>query len=195
MNFQLRIAMDQARAANMPNDNIKRAIDRATGIGASAIENMMFEVYGPEGIAFLIECATDNHNRASGEIRAILNRHGGKLAEAGAVAYLFKHRGLLIFSAAGAEAEELELAAIEAGAEDISQEEDKVFVYTNPKELDQVRRVLVDGGYAAEEMELTWEPTATIQVNAETGDKLIKLSELLEELDDVTHVYSNFDIS
>jgi len=117
------------------------------------------------------------------------------LAETGSVSYLFKQRGLLVFSAESDKAEEIELAAIEAGAEDIAQEEGKVFVYTNPKELDQVRRALSEAGYNSEEMELTWEPTSTVQVDEEKGEKLIKLSEMLEDLDDVTHVSSNFEIA
>lgn len=195
MNFQLRMAIDQAKAANLPNDNIKRAIDRASGVGANAIENILFEAYGPDGIAFLIESATDNRNRATGDIRAILNKMGGKLAESGAVSYLFKHRGLLIYATPEDKVEELELAAIEAGAEDINQDNGKVLVYTNPKELDQVRKNLADQGYTSEEMELTWEPTSTIQVENDKGEKLIKLSEMLEDLDDVNRVSSNFDIA
>jgi YebC/PmpR family DNA-binding regulatory protein len=194
MNFQLRMAVDQAKAANMPNDNIKRAIERATGVGANALENILFEAYGSGGIAFLIESATDNRNRATSEIRAILNKYDGKLAQAGSVAYLFRQRGLLTYEVEQSKVEELELSAIEAGADDVCQEQIGVFVYTNPKELDQVRQYLEGVGFKSANLELIWEPISTITVDKEKADKLITVSQLLEDLDDVTRVFSNFEI-
>lgn len=195
MNFQLRIAIEKARAANMPKENIQRAIDKVSGAGGtSALEEILFEAYGPNGIAFLIEAATDNRNRTSSQVREILTKANGKLAENGAVSYLFAKKGLIILTAQE-KAEEIELAAIDAGADDVSAIDERVFVYTKPQELMAVVQKLSDRGYQAEEFNLVWEPTAPIQITDQAAaEKLIKLSESLEDLDDVVKVASNFDL-
>lgn len=191
MNFQLRIAVDKAKAANMPKDNIDRAIDRATGAGAGGLEEILFEAYGPSGTAFLIETATDNRNRTISEIRAVLNKYDGKLAESGSVGYLFKKRGQIVLETADIEA--AELAAIDAGAQDVEADGTTVFIYTDPKELEVVRRNLT--GLETSEVSFEYHPTSTVPVTDEKlAEKIIKLSEALEEIADVTKVSSNFDV-
>lgn len=201
MNFQLRLAMDRARAANMPKDNIERAIERATGAGAGALEEIVFEAYGPGGTAFLIETASDNRNRTVGDIRATLNKYDGKLAESGSVAYLFKKRGQIVLENVDAEA--AELAAIDAGAEDVDGPStqlgvngvNQVFVYTDPKELEHVRRKLVTAGFSSEHVSFEFHPAATMPVtDAKLAEKIIKLATALDDLDDVTKVSSNFEL-
>ncbi len=196
MNFQLRIAIEKARAANMPKDNIQRAIDKVSGSsGGPALEEILFEAYGPNGIAFLIEAATDNRNRTSSQVREAIHKAGGKLAETGSVSYLFAKKGLIVLPS-NDQAEEIELAAIDAGAEDVLAVEDHVFIYTKPQELMAVVGKLAEQNYQAEEFSLVWEPNTHIDITDQTvAQKLIKLSENLEELDDVVKVASNFDIS
>ena len=194
MNFQLRLAVDKAKAANMPKDNIERAIAKATGTEGAAMEEIMFEAYGPGGTAFLIEAATDNHNRTIGEIKAVLNRNNGKLAEAGSVGYLFKKRGQIVLETADLDA--VELAAIDAGAEDVEAFEGKVYVYTDPKELEHVRKNLAAAGLESNDIGFEWHPTAMISITDKSmADKILKLSDLLDDLDDVTNIHSNVDIA
>lgn len=193
MNFQLRIAIDQAKAANMPKDNIERAIARASGSGAAAMEEITFEAYGPGGTAFLIETATDNRNRTIGEIRAVLNRHDGKLAETGSVGYLFKKQGLIVLETEDIEA--TELAAIDAGASDVSADAGKIFIATEPQELEAVRRALSGGGINSNDVGFEWQPTVAVPLSDQaTVEKVLKLAEALEGLDDITNVHSNFQI-
>lgn len=193
MNFALRIAVDQAKAANMPKDNIDRAIARAGGAGGVTLEEIMFEAYGPGGTAFLIETATDNRNRTIGEVKAALNKFGGKLAEAGAVGYLFKKRGQIVLETSDADA--VELAAIDAGAEDVEADDGKVFVYTDPKELEQVRKNLAASQLESNDVGFERQPTAMIKIEDKSlADRILKLSDALDDLDDVTNIHSNVDI-
>lgn len=193
MNFQLRLAVDRARDANMPKDNIERAIDKVKGGGATAMEEIVFEAYSPGGTAFLIEAATDNRNRTVGDIRAILNKYDAKLAETGAVGYLFKKRGQIVLQ--NVDAEDAELAAIDAGAEDVEAEDGQVFVYSDPKELEHVRRRLAEAGFASNDVSFESHPNASIPITDEKlAEKIIKLATALEDLDDVTKVSSNFEI-
>lgn len=193
MNFQLRIAIDKARSSNMPKDNIERAIDKVKGGGANAIEEIVFEAYGPGGTAFLIEAATDNRNRTVGEIRAVLSKSDGKLAETGSVSYLFKKQGQIVLENVNSEA--AELAAIEAGAEDFEADDGRVFVYTDPKELQPVRRSLTETGFPSDEVSFEYRPTVNVPVSDRgLAEKVLKLAEALEELDDVSRIASNFDI-
>ncbi|MEX0594551.1 MAG: YebC/PmpR family DNA-binding transcriptional regulator [Patescibacteria group bacterium] len=193
MNFQLRIAIDKARAANMPKDNIERAIERAGGSGADAIEEALYEAYGPGGTAFLIEAATDNRNRTVGEIKATLARNGGKLAESGSVSYLFKKLGQIVFEKLNPD--EVELAAIDAGAQDVEHSDGQVFVYTDPKELESVRKNLEKVGFIANDVGFEWQPTSTVTItDQETAEKVLRLAEALDDLDDVTRVSGNFEV-
>lgn len=194
MNFQLRLAVDKAKAANMPKDNIDRAIAKASGAGAAAMEEIMFEAYGPGGTAFLIETATDNRNRTVGEIKAVLNRNDAKLAEAGSVGYLFKKRGQIVLETNDVDA--AELAAIDAGAEDVEAFEGKVFIYTDPKELELVRKNLAASNLESNDIGFEWHPTAMIHVGDKPlADKILKLSDTLDDLDDVTNIHSNVEIA
>jgi YebC/PmpR family DNA-binding regulatory protein len=194
MNFQLRIAIDKAKAANMPKDNIQRAVDKATGAGGQAtLDEVVYEAYGPGGTAFMIETASDNRNRTVGEIRATLNKFDGKLAETGSVAYLFKKRGVLVLEANDVEA--AELAAIEAGAEDFEASDGHVLVFTDPKQLEAVRRSLAEQGLTANEASLEFHPLAAVPVTDVTlAKRVVTLSEALDELDDVVTISSNFDV-
>ncbi|MEK9167294.1 MAG: YebC/PmpR family DNA-binding transcriptional regulator [Patescibacteria group bacterium] len=193
-NFQLRIAIDKARAANMPKDNIERSIERGKGGAASGLEEITFEAYGPGGTAFLVEAATDNRNRTASEIRHTLGNHGAKLADSGSVAYLFERKGVMALLANG-QAEEIELMAIDAGADDVETDSERVFIYTEPHDLERVRKALAEKGFSIEEYALSWEPKTTIPItDPKIAEQVIKLSHELDNLDDVTKVSSNFDI-
>lgn len=197
MNFSLRLAIDKARQANMPKDNIERAIKRGTGeLGGAQFEEVMYEAYGPAGTGILIEAGTDNRNRTSAEVKAVFNKLGGKLAEAGAVSYQFKKRGTITLAVEGKDKEEMEMAIIEAGADDFEEQGDVVMVYTEPTDLDKVRKSLEEMGFGASEVGFSWEPAMTVTIEDEkTAGQMLRLMESLEDLDDVTSVSSNFDIS
>lgn len=193
MNFQLRIAIDKAKAANMPKDNIERAIERVKGSGGAALEEVIFEAYGPSGTAFLIETATDNRNRTVGEIRATLNKYGGKLAESGSVQYLFNKVGRIVFESD--RSENLELAAIDAGASDIEHVGTDVIVLTDPKDLETVRQNLLKFGFESNEISFDWQPKVRIQVADSTTVKIvINLLSALDELSDVVKISCNYDV-
>lgn len=194
-NFKLRLAVDSAKKAAVPNANIERAIRRGAGLDdGGAFEEVMYEGYGPGGVAILVETATDNRNRTASDVRSSFSKHGGSLGTAGSVAYQFAQRGLIVIPAADLEAATMD--AIEAGAEDVEEGEGELIVYTKPTDLDAVRKALVDKGYEPQKAELSYEPSNTIQVTDEaTARKLMKLMDALEELDDVTNTYSNFDIA
>src|SRR3989344_3673326 len=165
LNFQLRLAIDRARVSNMPKDNIERAIEKAKGGGATAMEEILFEAYGPGGTAFLIETASDNRNRTVGDIRSTLNKFDGKLAESGSVAYLFTKRGQIVLE--DVDAETAELSAIDAGAEDVEAEGKTVVVYTDPKDLENVRRNLSKSGFESSEVSFEFHPTTTVPITDE----------------------------
>jgi YebC/PmpR family DNA-binding regulatory protein len=196
MNFKLRLTIDKARQANMPKDNIERAIKRGTGeLGGERIEDVLYEAYGPGGIALLIEAATDNRNRASSSIRAILNKYDGKLAESGAVAFQFKQRGIVTVNLADKSLEEAEMIVIDSGAEDYEAQDNTLLVYTDPKETEKVRQSLIAGGLDVADTSLSWEPTAMIEISdPKKASSLLKMMDALEELDDVGSVSGNFDI-
>lgn len=194
MNFQLRIAIDKAKTANMPKDNIERAVERAKGVGASALQETTYEVYGPGGTAFMIETATDNHNRTIGEIRAVLNHYNVKLAENGSVGYLFKKRGQLIIPINN-NVDEIELALIEANAEDYEVEGDKLYAYTDPKDLEKVRQNLASQSIEAEEVGFELHPTTTVTItDPDQARKIINFHDAIEDITDVTAVTGNFDL-
>ncbi len=193
MNFALRLAVDKAKAANMPAANIQRAIDRGSGkLGGEQIQEVMYEGYGPGGVAILVECATDNINRTYPEVRLAFSKHGGNIAEKGAVAFQFDQKGLIRVRGSG---DELMLQAIDAGAEDVQEEDGESIIYTNPKELAKVRDSLKKQGVEVLEAELTFVPNNTIEVTDEaTAGKVMRLMDALDELDDVTNTHTNFDI-
>ncbi len=195
-NYRLRLAMEKARSVNMPADNIKRTIDKATGGGdADQFEEIVYEGYGPGGVAVLVEAQTDNRNRTAGEIRSIFTKAGGQLAGSGAVAWQFEPRGLITIPRAGIDPDEVALAAIDAGATDVdTDDEDAVAIYTDPAQLERVRRGLEGAGIPIDSAESTMVARQTIGLDSSRARQALRLVELLEELDDVQRVTANFDI-
>ena len=190
MNFQLRLALERARSNNMPKDNIERAIKRGTGEGgAQRVEEITYEIYGPAGTAILVEAVTDNKNRTSAEVKATLNKFGGKLAGSGAVSYLFERKGLIKIIAA--ENEETELKIIDSGADDYEPVEGGYLVYVAADKLKLVKDALEAAGFKVESSELVFEPKSLVAVAEEQAEKVVKLLEALDELDEVVTVSSN----
>ncbi len=194
-NYRLRLAMDKARSINMPADNIKRAIERATGAGeGEQYEEIVYEGYGPGGVAVLVEAATDNRNRTAAEVRSIFSKTGGQLAGSGAVAWQFEARGLITVAREGVDPDEVALAAIDAGASDVDTEADPIEIYTEPADLEAVRKALDAAGIAVEDAENAMIAKQTTAVDADHVRKVMRLIDLLEDLDDVQRVTSNAEI-
>jgi len=192
MNFALRLAIDKAKAANMPSANIQRAIDRVKDKNAAQLQEILYEGYGPGGTAILVECATDNINRTYPEVRLAFSKHGGNIAEKGAVAFQFERKGLIRVKGSG---DDLMLQALDAGAEDMQEEGEESVIYTDPKALSQVREALTAAGIEVVEAELTFVPNNTVEVTDEaTAGKIMRLMDALEACDDVTNTHVNFDI-
>lgn len=193
MNFALRLAVDKARAANMPMANIQRSIDRGSGkLGGEQIQEVMYEGYGPGGVAILVECATDNLNRTLPDVRLAFSKHGGRLAEKGAVAFQFERKGTIQVVGTG---DEILMQALDAGAEDVQEEGEESVIYTEPKELAKVRDTLQTAGLKVEDAELTFVPNSTVTItDKETAGKVMRLMDALDDLDDVTNTHVNFDI-
>jgi YebC/PmpR family DNA-binding regulatory protein len=191
-NFALRLAVDKAKAANMPAANIQRAIDRVKDKNAAQLQEIMYEGYGPGGVAILVECATDNVNRTYPEVRLAFSKHGGNIAEKGSVAFQFDHKGMIRVKGTG---DEVLLSALDAGAEDVQEEENESVIYTDPKELAKVRDNLKEAGMEILEAELTYVPNNTVEVtDAATAGKIMRLMDALEDVDDVSNTHVNFDI-
>jgi YebC/PmpR family DNA-binding regulatory protein len=196
-NVRLRIAIDKALAANMPKENIERAIKKGTGeLGGENIEEVTYEGYGPGGVAILVEAMTDNRNRTAGEIRHIFSKYGGSMAEAGAVAWIFERKGVITIKADQiSNTDEFMLEIIDLGAEDVKEEDEVIEIVTDPKDYTNVLEALKNQGIAIEHSELTFLPKNYVAVSGETAEKLIKLIQVLEDHDDVQNVHANFDIS
>ena len=196
-NFRLKIAIENAKAANMPNDNINRAIQKGAGGGEGTnYEELLYEGYGPGGVAIMANIMTDNRNRTAGEVRHIFSKNGGNLGESGCVNWMFEEKGQLSLPNGKLSEDELMLIALEAGAEDLEQVEEGFLVYTAPAEMEGVRQALIDQGIALEEAVLNLVPQNNIEItDLDQAKKIIKLMELLEEHDDVQGVYANFDIA
>jgi YebC/PmpR family DNA-binding regulatory protein len=195
-NAALRLAIDKARAANMPKDNIERAIKRGTGeLEGGQLEEVIYEGYAPHGVALLVKCLTDNRNRTLSEVRRIFNRSGGNLAEAGAVAWMFDTKGYLTVARDNLDPDDIFMMAIDAGAEDIEVSDDFVEVYTLPSDLHAVREGLIGSGLTVEEAELSQVPKTMMTLGEKETLQIMNMIESLEELDDVQQVYSNLDIS
>jgi len=191
-NFALRLAIDKAKAANMPLANIQRSIDRVADKSAAQLQEVVYEGYGPGGVAIMVECATDNINRTYPEVKLAFSKHGGNIAEKGAVAFQFDHKGLIRVKGSG---DDLILQALDAGAEDVQEEGEESVVYTDPKELSKVRQTLQDAGIEILEAELTFVPNNTVEVtDKDTAGKIMRLMDALEDLDDVSATHVNFDI-
>jgi YebC/PmpR family DNA-binding regulatory protein len=195
-NLRLRLAIQKAREASMPQDKIKNAIQRGTGeIEGAAIEELMYEAYAPGGVAMMIFCATDNRNRTVADVRSILNKNGGRLAESGAVSYLFgPPQGLITIARDGVDEDTVLAAALDAGAEDVKTTDDGYEVYTSPGELGSVADALREAGLNVESSDITRIPTTTVRVEGKEAQQVLRLLELLEEHDDIQQVHANFDI-
>lgn len=195
-NPRLRRAMDDARAANMPNDNIIRAIKKGTGeLAGESIEEFTLEGYGPGGAALLIEVMTDNRNRTLAEIRHAMSKNGGSLGEPGCVAWIFQKKGILRYDKSAQSEEALMEQSLEAGAEDISDEGDCWEVVTSLGEFDSVRNKLTEANFPPNETEVTALPKNTVALTGKDAEMMLKLIDALEDQDDTQNVYSNMDIS
>jgi len=196
-NLALQNAIEKARSYSMPKDNIERAIAKGVGADAEAasFETVVYEGYGPEGVAVLVEALTDNRNRTASEVRHAFTKFGGNLGTTGAVAWQFERRGVVLVSANGADEEELVMAAAEGGADDVELDGSSFVVTSAPESLSDVRQALEDGGFAVESVELAMVPKTTIAVSDESvARRIVKLVEGLEDTEDVQDVYANFDI-
>src|SRR4051812_32818551 len=194
-NPALQLAVQKARDASMPKDNIERAIAKGTGAGAdaAAIEDVMYEGYGPGGVALLIEAMTENRNRTGADVRHLLTKHGGSLGAPGSVSYLFDKRGLILVDAERYSEDDL-MPAIEAGAEDIAAEEDIFEITTEPADLTAVRAALEEAKIELQSSEIAWLPSVRVPVAEDDAAKLMRLIDALEDNDDVDAVHANFDI-
>jgi len=196
-NLALQNAIEKARSYSMPKDNIERAIAKGSGADAEAasFETVVYEGYGPEGVAVLVEALTDNRNRTASEVRHAFTKYGGNLGTTGAVAWQFERRGVVLVSANGADEEELVMAAAEGGADDVELDGSSFVVTSVPESLSDVRQALEDGGFAVESVELAMVPKTTVAVSDESvARRIVKLVEGLEDTEDVQDVYANFDI-
>ncbi|HEB01373.1 MAG TPA: YebC/PmpR family DNA-binding transcriptional regulator [Candidatus Portnoybacteria bacterium] len=189
-NSNLRLAIEKAKSVNMPRENIERAVRRGAGEGEEKLEEVTYEAYGPGGIALIIEGITDNKNRAVSEIKHILSKHNGKLAETGSVQWSFERKGVITIE--NKKGEEIELKLIEAGAEDIKLKDGFLEIYTKVEELEKVKNNLAKEGLTVESVSLDWLPKnpATIE-NPKDKEQLEKLFEALDENDDINEIYSN----
>ncbi|HEY8518587.1 MAG TPA: YebC/PmpR family DNA-binding transcriptional regulator [Gammaproteobacteria bacterium] len=194
-NPRLRLAIDKAKAQSMPKDNIERAIKRGTGeLEGQAYEEVRYEGYGPGGVAVMVDCLTDNRNRTVSEVRHAFSKHGGSLAAGGAVAYLFSQVGSLVYPP-GSDEDRVMEAAIEAGASDVVTADDgSIEVLTAPGDFEAVRDAMTREGLAPESAEVTMRAATKVNVSEEDAEKLIKLFDALDDLDDVQQVYSNAEL-
>ncbi len=200
MNPNLRLKIDRAKQAGMAKEAIDRAIKRGTGeLSGALLEEVRYEAYGPAGVAFLIDCVTDNKNRTINDIRAILNKNEAKFAQAGALDYLFEPRGVVMLvkgQQTKATNDEIQLAAIEAGAQDFDEDDDSLTIYTQPDQLESVKQALESVRVVIDSAELTMIPKTSVVLSQQAlGQKVLNLAQALDELDDVIAVSSNFELS
>jgi YebC/PmpR family DNA-binding regulatory protein len=194
-NPRLRLAIQNAKAANMPQDNIKRAIQRGTGeLPGATYEELTYEGYGPGGVAIMIELVTDNKNRAVAEIRHILDRNNGKLAEAGSVSWMFQKKGTIEVPRQGVDEETLMNIILDAGADDMKSDDDSFEITTSPEAFDGVKKALEDKAIPISSATVQLVPQNSVRVEGKEAEQVLKLMEALEEHDDVQNVYANFDI-
>jgi len=195
-NPRLRLVVDKAKAANMPKDNIKRAIEKGAGGGdTAAYEEFVYEGYGPGGAAVLVETLSDNKNRTVGEVRHVLSKRGGNLGASGCVAYLFEKKGVLAFDREGIDSDALMEAALEAEADDVVEGSDSIEVFTDPSGFASVKEAMNEQGFVPASAEISMLPSATVPLEGKEAEAMLVLIDALEDLDDVQQVYSNFDIS
>jgi len=196
-NFKLRLAIDQARAANMPKDNIDRAIDRGLGkSGGAAIESVVYEGYAPGKVALIVEAVTDNKNRTTPEVRGTIEKGGGTFASRGAVSWMFADSGLVTVEKSAKTLDEIFEIAADSGAEDVEETGEFVEVFTKPNEVEKVKNELVSKGLVVKSAEIFKKPTTTVVIDdVDVASKVLKMIDKLDELDDVQRVYANFDIA
>jgi YebC/PmpR family DNA-binding regulatory protein len=196
-NLALQNAIEKARSYSMPKDNIERAVAKGSGEGTdgATFETVVYEGYGPEGVAVLVEALTDNRNRTASEVRHLFSKHGGNLGATGAVAWQFERLGVVLVSADGVDEEELLLVAADAGADDVERDGDVFQISSPPEQLAAVREALESSGYTIESAGLSMVPKTTVAISDESvAKKVVRLVEGLEDFDDVQDVYANFDI-
>ncbi|MEH1125805.1 YebC/PmpR family DNA-binding transcriptional regulator [Micromonospora sp. CPCC 206061] len=191
-------AIQKAKKSSVPNDNIDRAVKRGSGLeaGGADYQTIMYEGYGPNGVAILIECLTDNRNRAATEVRTALTRNGGSLADAGSVSYMFSRKGtILVAKVDGLSEDDVLLAVLDAGAEEVNDLGESFEVITDPSDLIAVRTALQDAGIEYESAESGFVPSVSVPLDEEGARKIFKLIDVLEDCDDVQNVFANFDVS
>jgi len=194
-NARLRTAVDNAKAASMPKDNIERAIKKGTGeLEGVDYQEILYEAYGPGGVALIIQTLTDNHTRTVADVRFKLSRYGGTLGAANSVSWMFDRKGQIILDATGKDEDRTLETALDAGAEDFAREDDRFVVTTDPASLHAVKQAMDAKGLRAIEASISWVPKNTVAVEGETAEKLLKLLEEIEDLDDVQKVDANFDM-
>jgi YebC/PmpR family DNA-binding regulatory protein len=195
-NPRLRLAVDKARAANMPKDNIQRAIQKGTGGGDDATyEEVVYEGYGPGGTAILLEALTDNRKRTVSEVRHVFSKNGGNLGSSGCVAYLFEKKGSISIEAAGADLDGLFEAALDAGALDVVENDDLLEVVTTPSDFETVKAALAGAGFEVSTAAIQMEPSSSVRLEGREAELMLRLADALDDLDDIQAVYANFDIS
>jgi YebC/PmpR family DNA-binding regulatory protein len=194
-NPRLRVAIQAGKAQNMPKDNIARAIKKGTGeLAGTSYEEYNYEAYGPGGVALMMNCLTDNRNRTVADIKQIVERHGGNLGEPGCVSWIFEKRGLVVFEKNSVEEEKLLDLALEAGAEDIKESETQFEVLTDPADFESIKKAFDDEGLSYSLAEISMIPQNTVKLEGGDAERVLSLLEALEENDDISHVYANFDI-
>lgn len=195
-NFKLRLAIEKAKAVNVPSENIERAIKRGVGeMAGESYEEFYYEGYGPGGVAVMLQIMTDNRNRTAADIRHIFSKHGGNLGESGCVAWMFTKKGEIRVAKEGVDEDELMMAAVEAGAEDVEANDDEFVIVTEPESYQSVREALEAGGWKITSSDVTMRPINTVSVDGANAKKLLALLDALEDHDDVQDVYANLDIS
>jgi YebC/PmpR family DNA-binding regulatory protein len=190
-------AIAKAKGQSVPNDNIDRALKRGAGLEAGGADYtaITYEGYGPGGVALLVECLTDNRNRAASEVRTAMTRNGGTMADPGSVAYLFTRKSVIVVAGAGLTEDDVLLAVLDAGAEEVNDLDGSFEIVADPAESSAVRQAIVDVGMTIESSDISWLPSVTIDVDDDTARKVLKLVDVLEDCDDVQNVWGNFDVS
>ncbi len=194
-NPRLRLAVKQAKAQSMPNDNIDRAIKKASGGDAEDYEEIRYEGYGPGGVAVIVEAMTDNRNRTASTVRSTFGKHGGNLGETGSVGFMFERKGEITYPADAGDEDTVMLAAIEAGAEDVESSDDGHIIYCADTDLNEVATALEAALGESENTQLIWKPTTTTELDLDGAQKLMRLIEVLEDDDDIQRVTANFEVS
>ncbi len=195
-NPRLRLAIEKAKAGSMPADNIKRAVQKGTGeLASDNFDEVVYEGYGPNGVAVMVEAATDNRNRTVADIRAIFNKNGGSMGESGSVAWQFERRSQISVAVAGADEDALLEAALEAGASDMEREDDTFIIEAAPESVLAVQTALENAGFTVSDVEVTLVPSTTIELEGDAARKMLKLLDALEDYGDVQNVSANFEMS